>query len=148
MELVSGLVERTVVLRGRKVEVEPGRCIANVDVPKVERMIENLLANAVRHTGSDARIWARCRREGGGALIIVDDDGPGVPAGFEETVFEAFRRGPGTEGTQGSGIGLSLVARFAELHGGRAWVEARPDGGASFRVYLPDGPIGIIPGSV
>jgi signal transduction histidine kinase len=53
-------------------------------------------------------------------------------------VFEPFRQGP-TESVHapGVGVGLSLVARFAELHGGRAWVEDRPGGGASFRVFLP-----------
>jgi signal transduction histidine kinase len=50
-------------------------------------------------------------------------------------VFEAFRKGK--VDSPGSGIGLSLVARFAELHGGRAWVQDRPGGGASFRVFLP-----------
>jgi signal transduction histidine kinase len=55
-------------------------------------------------------------------------------------VFEPFRQGPGpSEHSPGVGVGLSLVARFAELHGGAAWVEDRPGGGASFRVYLPEG---------
>ena len=76
-------------------------------------------------------------------MIAIEDDGPGVAPGFESIVFEAFRRGPESEGTRGSGIGLSLVARFAELHGGRAWVETRPGGGASFRIFLPDGSMAV-----
>jgi signal transduction histidine kinase len=74
----------------------------------------------------------------GGAEITVEDRGPGVADEVKTLVFEAFRQGPeGIGHSAGMGIGLSLVARFAELHGGRAWVEDRPGGGASFKVYLP-----------
>jgi len=73
-----------------------------------------------------------------GVLIVVEDDGPGVPEGFRTAIFEPFRQGPEGGGPPpGVGIGLSLVARFAELHRGRAWMEERDGGGASFRVYLP-----------
>ena len=58
------------------------------------------------------------------------------PAEMRATIFQPFQRGRGEQAAPGSGIGLSLVARFAELHGGRAWVEERPGGGASFRVSL------------
>jgi len=71
---------------------------------------------------------------------VVEDRGPGVPDEFKSEIFEVYRRGPSSDGTDGSGIGLSLVQRFAELHGGRAWVEDRPGGGASFRVFLPGEP--------
>jgi signal transduction histidine kinase len=72
----------------------------------------------------------------GGALLIVEDEGPGVPDDLKQVIFEPFRRGNPTQGS-GTGVGLSLVTRFAKLHGGRAWVEDRPEGGASFRVFLP-----------
>jgi signal transduction histidine kinase len=61
-----------------------------------------------------------------------------VPDDLKEAVFEPFRQGAGPNPSPGVGVGLSLVARFAELHGGSAWVQDRPGGGASFRVYLPD----------
>ena len=60
-----------------------------------------------------------------------------MPDELKEEIFEAFQRGPETGSLPGTGIGLSLVARFAELHGGRAWVEDRQGGGASFRIFLP-----------
>jgi signal transduction histidine kinase len=137
-ELATGLARRTHVLRGRRVEVQASRCMASVDAPKVERMLENLLSNAARHTPPDARIWLRVEPEPEGVLIVVEDDGPGVPHAMKGFVFEAFHRGEDAASTPGTGIGLSLVARFAELHGGRAWVEDRPGGGASFRIFLPD----------
>lgn len=68
------------------------------------------------------------------------DDGPGVPVEVRESLFRAFERGPSANPqSPGVGVGLSLVARFAELHGGRAWVEGRDGGGASFRVWFPGG---------
>ena len=72
---------------------------------------------------------------------MVEDDGPGVPTDLREVIFEPFRQGPtAAKSSPGTGIGLSLVARFAELHEGRAWVEDREGGGASFHVFLPSGP--------
>jgi PAS domain S-box-containing protein len=140
--LVRDLVDRTDVLRGRPVEVHTTRCMVNVDGTKIERAIENLLANAARHTPPEARIWVRVEPSEDGATVIVDDEGPGIPDALKAVVFEPFNRGPEAIGMPGSGIGLSLVARFAEMHGGRAWVEDRPGGGASFRVFLPDVPAG------
>jgi signal transduction histidine kinase len=71
-------------------------------------------------------------------MITVEDDGPGVLGELQEAVFEPFRQAPSRSShSPGAGIGLALVARFAELHRGRAWVEDRQGGGASFRVFLP-----------
>jgi signal transduction histidine kinase len=135
--LAGDIVARTPSLQGR-VEIDDRRHIASVDAAKVERMVDNLLANAARHTPNGSRIWVRILPEDGGTTIAVEDEGHGVPEDVREAIFEPFRRGPDAGGQPGSGIGLSLVARFAELHGGRAWVQEREGGGASFRVFLPD----------
>jgi len=137
-ELAHEVVLRTEALQGRQVDVDAGRVAVAVDAPKVERMLENLLSNAARHTPPDSHIWVRVTAEDGGAMLVVEDDGPGVPDDMKKAIFEAFQRGSDAAGLPGTGIGLSLVARFAELHGGRAWVEDRPGGGASFRVFLPN----------
>jgi PAS domain S-box-containing protein len=114
-----------------------------VDGPKVERIVENLVVNAARHTPPGTTIWVRLHPMASGALLAVEDDGPGVPPQLREQIFQPFHQGRGDSGSgtsgrgTGSGIGLALVARFATLHGGQAWVEDRPGGGASFRVYLP-----------
>lgn len=136
--LTRELVARTGVLRGRSVTLDAPRVLVSVDAAKVERMLENLLSNAARHTASGTRIWVRVQRTDDGSLVVVEDDGDGIPDDQKTMIFEAFRRGSST--AAGSGIGLSLVARFAELHGGRAWVEDRTGGGSSFRVFLPDAP--------
>ena len=111
---------------------------AAVDAPKVERIVDNLIANAVRHTPNGTEIAVRVAPENGGVVIAVDDHGPGVAREDRKAIFELFNRGTRSDQTTGTGIGLSLVAQFAALHGGRAWVQDNPDGGASFRVYLPE----------
>jgi signal transduction histidine kinase len=77
------------------------------------------------------------RSDDGGALVAVEDDGPGVPAEDRRAVFEPFRR-VGADHAASVGVGLAVVARFAALHGGRAWVQEREGGGASFRVWFPE----------
>jgi signal transduction histidine kinase len=119
------------------VDAPPLRLAA--DAPKLERIIENLLVNAARHTPAGTTIWVRLRAQHRGVLLLVEDQGPGVPAQLREQVFQPFHKGRNiADHAPGSGIGLALVAQFAQLHGGRAWVQDRPGGGASFRVFLPD----------
>jgi PAS domain S-box-containing protein len=137
-DLLAKMVEQTRDVMGpRTVEIEADRFAVALDASKIERIVENLLTNAARHTPATAHVWVRAIRVDDGATIVVEDDGAGVPDALKAEIFEAFHRGPAARQLPGSGIGLSLVARFAELHGGRAWVEDRPGGGASFRVYLP-----------
>jgi PAS domain S-box-containing protein len=109
------------------------------DAPKVERIVENLVVNAAKHTPAGTTIWVWLRAQDDGVLLVVEDEGPGVPAQLREQIFQPFQQG-GTiaDHAPGSGIGLALVAQFAGLHGGHAWVQDRPGGGASFRFFLPD----------
>jgi two-component system sensor histidine kinase KdpD len=120
------------------VTIDAEAVVVAVDPPMIERIVENLLANATRHTPPGTPVWLRVKAEDAGAVILVEDAGPGVAGELGESVFEPFRQGPSARPhSPGVGIGLALVARFAELHGGKAWVEERPGGGASFRVFLP-----------
>jgi PAS domain S-box-containing protein len=105
--------------------------------PKVERIVVNLVLNATVHTRPCA-ITVRLTRTDGDALLVVEDEGPGVPPEVRRELFEPFRQG-GTAPAHrpGTGIGLSLVAAFAELHGGHAWIDEAASGGAAFHVTLP-----------
>ncbi len=133
--LARGVVAE-VDLGDHPVHVDGTALDALVDPAQVERILENLVLNAAKHTPAGTSIWIRLEDAEEGILLTVEDEGPGVPEELRRTIFEPFRQGgPGP----GLGIGLSLVARFAELHGGWARVEDREGGGASFRVYLQDG---------
>jgi signal transduction histidine kinase len=141
-ELVHRVVTEVDQLAGWPVDVEAEPIQAFIDGPKVERIVENLLLNTTRHTPPGTRVWVKALARGADLELIVEDAGPGVPAELAGTIFEAFRRGGGSAPTmahaRGVGIGLSLVARFAALHGGHAWVDERWGGGAAFHVLLPD----------
>jgi PAS domain S-box-containing protein len=139
--LVRQVAGESESLQGRPVHIEAEPVVLALDGAKVERIVENLLANAVRHTPDGTPIWARVGPCPGGALLVVEDAGPGIPDAQREKIFEPFSQLPTTRPhPPGVGVGLSLVARFAELHGGSAWVEDRPGGGASFRVFLAGPP--------
>ncbi|MBA3737081.1 MAG: PAS domain-containing protein [Actinobacteria bacterium] len=126
------------VLDERTVHVYAEPIDAWIDESMVKRIVENLLVNAVKHTPPTATIWVGARRVVNGVVLRVEDDGPGVAADERDRLFEPFERGERSAPSPGLGVGLSLVARFADAHGGRAWVEDREGGGASFRVLFPD----------
>ena len=121
----------------------PTRVVADsievsVDGPKVERILENLLRNAAKHTPPGTPVLVRIAEDQGGVLVSVEDEGSGVPDELKDVIFRPFRQGAeALANRSGSGLGLSLVAKFAGLHAGSAWVEDRPGGGSAFRVYLP-----------
>jgi PAS domain S-box-containing protein len=135
-ELARRVVEGADLPHDRPVELDTESAYALIDQGMIERVIDNLLFNALRHTPHGTSIWVRVRMEAEGVLVAVDDAGPGVPEDMRELIFRPFVQGERI-GSPGMGIGLSLVARFVELHGGRAWVEERPGGGSSFRVLIP-----------
>ena len=110
---------------------------AEVDAALVERIVENLLINATRHTPAGTHVTASAVRTPEGVVLTVADDGPGVSDSMKEAIFRPFTQIDDDAG-RGTGIGLALVTKFAELHGGRAWVEDAENGGARFRVLLAD----------
>ena len=119
------------------IQVHADSVQAEVDAPKVERIVDNLIANAVNHTPAGTEISVRVQARDASVLITVDDNGPGVAEIDRDAIFDLFTRGAEVEHVPGTGIGLSLVSQFTMLHGGRVWVEETPGGGASFRVLLP-----------
>lgn len=144
--LVSLLVWDSDTMAGREVHVDTRSVTAWIDPQMVSRIVENLLMNAARHTPSQCQVWVKVHPDGDDLLIAVEDDGPGIPQEHRRSIFEPFEHGPMTSvHNPGVGVGLSLVAKFAELHQGSAWVEEREGGGASFRVRIPRGDPEVVP---
>jgi PAS domain S-box-containing protein len=136
--LVRRALSESDLIADSRVHTEIAEVVLPIDGAKVERIVENLLANTIRHTPEGTTVDVRVVRVPEGGMIVVEDDGPGVAEDLRETIFEPFLQGPDApQHSPGVGVGLALVRRFAELHGGSAWVEDREGGGASFRVLLP-----------
>jgi two-component system OmpR family sensor kinase len=107
---------------------------------ELHRMVRNLLENAVRHTPERTTVELTARRDGDHALLEVLDDGPGIPAGIEDQVFDRFVRGDGPADTisgGGSGLGLAIVRAVARSHGGSVDAGKSTYGGARFSIRLP-----------
>lgn len=134
--LARRVVADTEQLKGHPVRVRADPVLVDVDPGKVERVIENLLVNAARHTPAGTAVLVEITAVAEGIGLAVEDDGPGVPDELKLVLFEPFRQGEASSG-RGMGIGLSLVQRFAELHGGSAHVEDAETGGARFVISLP-----------
>ena len=144
--LISLLVWDSEAMAGRQVHLDAGSVTAWVDPQMISRIVENLLMNAARHTPPQCEVWIRVAPQDDDLLIVVEDDGPGIPEEHRESVFRPFEHGPMTSlHNPGVGVGLSLVARFVELHDGRVWVEDREGGGASFKVLIPRGDPEVVP---
>jgi signal transduction histidine kinase len=116
--------------------------VANVDEGALRQMLLNLLDNAVKYGPEGQTVTVGCEAVLDRVRVWVQDQGPGVPAGDRERVWERFWRLERDRGTPvvGTGIGLSVVRELATLHAGRAWVETAPGGGARFVIDLPAAP--------
>ncbi|UGS36690.1 sensor histidine kinase [Capillimicrobium parvum] len=137
---------RTVIEAASELEPVTGDHELHVDVEPVtvlgarddlHRVALNLMENAIRHTPAGTRVQVSVRRDGGDAVLVVSDDGPGIPEALRERVFERFVRGGG-EVSGSSGLGLSIVRAVAEGHGGSVTLAAGAgDRGTRFEVRIP-----------
>jgi two-component system sensor histidine kinase HydH len=105
-----------------------------VDEARLAAAVGNLVRNALQSTDGAEAVHVKVAARGGGALVEVRDRGPGIAAGDEERIFEPFF----TTRIHGTGLGLAVARRAVEQHGGTLRAESPRDGGALFRVVLPD----------
>jgi signal transduction histidine kinase len=113
-----------------------GQALVWADPEAVKDIMGHLLDNVGRHAPrSSVRISVA--PVDGGVEIVVDDDGPGIPAGMHEAIFEPFRQGDTDQSALGMGVGLAYALRHAELQGGRIRAMDREERGARFVVFLP-----------
>jgi signal transduction histidine kinase len=106
---------------------------------KVERVLMNLLTNALRHTPSDGAVAVRVEPGAGEIRVAVEDTGDGLDAEAQERMFERFWRGDQSRSSRGAGLGLAIARGLVEAHGGRIWAEDRDGGGARVCFTLPAG---------
>lgn len=118
------------------VSAEPD-VLVRADAMLLERVIDNLVSNALKYTPPSAPVQVSVRHTDGEAMLEVEDRGPGINERDRERIFQRFVRGSSARGTEGLGLGLSLVAEVARWHGGRVSLEQVAEGGSRFRVVLP-----------
>ncbi|MDI3299547.1 MAG: ATP-binding protein [Bacillota bacterium] len=108
------------------------------DATRIARSLESLVENAVKFSpeGGRIRLWLRYVPASDSILVGVDDEGPGIDPDDQERIFEPFEQGR-QAGGRGTGLGLSLARRYAELHGGSLWVSSLPGRGSTFVLRLP-----------
>ena len=112
----------------------------SIDPVRIEQVVRNLIDNAIKFSPSTGTIDISAGRHGDAIVVVVKDDGPGVPAEYHHRVFERFFRVEREGSTvAGAGLGLAICKRFVELHGGMIELESRPGHGAAFRFTLPLG---------
>ena len=112
----------------------------SVDPKLIQRVLINLLSNALKFTPAQGQVQVEMTAITGGVAFQVSDSGPGIPAADREKVFDRFFRSDANQNYQGTGIGLSLTKSIVDLHGGDIKVNESSTGGACFRVILPLAP--------
>lgn len=136
----AGLLKVRASDRGIRIDVPASddTLIAFGDEGRVVQILVNLIGNAVRHSPDHASIWVRAETEGGRALIIVADQGQGIPPADQERIFDKFTRLDPSDGA-GSGLGLYIARRLARAMGGDIDVDSAPGQGARFVLGLAAG---------
>ncbi|CZF86648.1 ATP-binding protein [Grimontia marina] len=136
---IQHLVERLPNRQNREIEViiEPDISLL-ADKPLLKRAIENILTNAVRYAESTVKVI--CQQNGRSAQIIVEDDGPGIPYEYRESVFEPFFSVDPSrnKANMGHGLGLAIVKLIVEKHDGHAVFEESAKGGAKLILTIPN----------
>ncbi|PVM89332.1 two-component sensor histidine kinase [Caulobacter radicis] len=134
--LLESVMDEAAETGGDATAEESEKIVIEGDPIALKRLVTNLVENALKYGGA-AR--GRVYRQGGGAILEIDDDGPGVPSGELERVFEPFFRGEPSRNreTGGIGLGLAVVRSLARAHGGDVTLLNRPEGGLRARVTLP-----------
>lgn len=111
--------------------------LVRVDRDKLVQVVTNLLANAIKHSPTGGVVRLQAEKGQGFVLLAVEDQGPGVPPGMEEVIFQRFRQLDLTDEGGGTGLGLAISREIVTRMGGKIWVEGSSLGGARFVIQLP-----------
>ncbi|HEX2185008.1 MAG TPA: HAMP domain-containing sensor histidine kinase, partial [Chloroflexota bacterium] len=141
--LAREVVARVAGPEAPRVRVEAEPVTVHGDEDRLRQLVGNLVENALRHASSATHaVRVLVRRQPPRVLLVVEDDGPGLPPDAVTRVFDRFYRVDRARSRAhgGTGLGLAIVRHVAEAHDGRVWAENRPEGGARFSVLLPAEP--------
>jgi signal transduction histidine kinase len=116
---------------------EPEEITVIADERRVRQIVFNLLSNAVKFTPAGGRVDVSAQAHDGRIEIAVADTGPGIAADDLTRIFEEFEQTAAGKQAEGTGLGLPLSRKLAELHGGRLWAESEPGRSSTFRLTLP-----------
>jgi len=135
----SALRASGAVLAGHTIEthIPPDLPLVRFDAPLLERVLCNVLENAAKYTPPGSRIVVDARVRGDALQLRVTDNGPGLPPGREEAIFDKFTRGQPESSTPGVGLGLAICRAIVNAHGGAIRAEQAPGGGARIVIALP-----------
>ena len=128
------LAERNITLE-KRIPASIGSLLA--DEKRLRQILYNLLSNAIGFSSDGGRVTVSARREKDNIVLMVDDEGVGIPDDFIGLVFDRFESRPGGSARGGVGLGLAIVRSFVELHGGEVSINSRRDKGTTVRVSLP-----------
>jgi signal transduction histidine kinase len=117
------------------IQVQPGLPAVYADRRRVEQVLNNLLSNAYRYTPKNGSIRLTVEERNRRILVVISDNGPGIPLAEQELIFERFYSSHTGKG--GTGLGLPIARSLVELHNGVLWVESQPGVGSSFYFTLP-----------
>ncbi len=134
------LLERSeVAIDTERVEVQSGPEVPPVlaDASRLERIMINLLSNALKYSDPDSRVLVRAERGDGYVTVSVQDHGPGIDLQDLPRIFDRFFRSRGGRKTEGLGLGLYITRMMVEAHGGHIWVESESGTGSTFYFTLP-----------
>lgn len=140
-EVIGSALRHVEVARGDRhllLRVPPDLPLIEVDGLLVERALVNLLDNAFKHTPAGTTVELCVRPEGNDVIIEVGDDGPGLPIEDKRVLFKAFARGQAESNVPGVGLGLALVERIMQLHGGEVDVRRKQPQGVIFTLRFPN----------
>lgn len=137
--LLAQVVERTAAPhdQDRLILVAREKVTVDIDAVRVERVVSNLVHNALKYAPGETMVGIWLERIHGIARVSVTDAGPGLAADEQVAIFDRYRRGSTSHGTEGSGLGLYLSKRIIEAHGGRIAVESERGRGSRFYFELP-----------
>jgi signal transduction histidine kinase len=121
----------------RRVNAELGPAVISGDPVLTERLVANLVDNAVRYNHAGGEIWIRTRTDAGSSQLIVANSGPVISEADADRILQPFQRLDDRTSNDGFGLGLAIVASIAGIHKGTVIAQPRTDGGLSVTVTIP-----------